>query len=103
MVRDLREKTGAGMMECKKATELEGDMDKATQLLRERGQAVAAKREGKQASEGIVYALIEGNKGVMVEINCEILTSWPVRTTSRRWRSRWRSSSPRTLARLRDA
>ena len=46
-VRDLREKTGAGMMECKKAlTESEGDIEKAIQLLRERGQAVAAKREG---------------------------------------------------------
>lgn len=74
MVRDLREKTGAGMMECKKAlSESEGDVEKATQLLRERGQAVAAKRESKQASEGIVYTLIapEGNRGVMVELNCE--------------------------------
>jgi elongation factor Ts len=74
MVRDLREKTGAGMMECKKAlTESEGDLEKATQLLRERGQAVAAKREGKAASEGIVYAHIrgDGTVGVLVELNCE--------------------------------
>jgi elongation factor Ts len=73
-VRDLREKTGAGMMECKKAlTEAEGDMEKATQLLRERGQAVAAKREGKQASEGVIAAAVapEGNRGVLVELNCE--------------------------------
>jgi elongation factor Ts len=73
-VRNLREKTGAGMMECKKAlTESEGDMEKATQLLRERGQAVAAKREGKQASEGVIYAAVseEGNRGVLLELNCE--------------------------------
>ena len=73
-VRDLREKTGAGMMECKKAlTESSGDMDRAVQLLRERGQAVAAKREGKQASEGIVYALVsdDARRGVMLELNCE--------------------------------
>ena len=73
-VRDLRDKTGAGMMECKKAlTEAEGEMEKAVQLLRERGQAVAAKREGKQASEGLVYAHIAegGSLGVMVELNCE--------------------------------
>ncbi|MBW3622944.1 MAG: translation elongation factor Ts, partial [Armatimonadetes bacterium] len=74
MVRNLREKTGAGMMECKKAlNESEGDMEKATQLLRERGQAVAAKRESKQASEGIVYSHIrqDGQVGVLVELNCE--------------------------------
>jgi translation elongation factor EF-Ts len=74
MVRDLREKTGAGMMECKKAlTESEGDLERATQLLRERGQAVAAKREGKVASEGIVYAHIrhDGQVGVLAELNCE--------------------------------
>ena len=74
MVRDLREKTGAGMMECKKAlNESEGDLERAMQLLRERGQAVAAKREGKVASEGIVYAHIrhDDQVGVLVELNCE--------------------------------
>jgi elongation factor Ts len=74
-VKALREKTGAGMMECKKAlTEAGGDMEKAITLLRERGAAVAAKRAARTASEGTIGAYVHqpGSKiGVLVELNCE--------------------------------
>lgn len=73
-VRDLREKTGAGMMDCKKALqETGGDMDKAITLLREKGAAVLSKRESKTAEEGTVACYIHtgGKIGVMVELNCE--------------------------------
>lgn len=74
MVKELREKTGAGMMDCKKALEdANGDMDKAIELLRERGLAKAAKKASRVAAEGIVESYIHGNGriGVLVEINCE--------------------------------
>ena len=74
MVKKLREKTGAGMMDCKKALEdAGGDMDKAIELLRERGLAKAAKKASRVAAEGIVESYIHGNGriGVLVEINCE--------------------------------
>lgn len=68
----LREKTGAGMMDCKKAlTDADGDMDKAADLLRERGIAKAAKKASRIAAEGLVSSYIDGNVGVLVEINCE--------------------------------
>ena len=71
-VMKLREQTGAGMMDCKRAlVDADGDMDKAADLLRERGIAKAAKRASKIAAEGIVYALVEGKTGVLVEVNCE--------------------------------
>ena len=71
-VMKLREQTGAGMMDCKRAlVDADGDMDKAVDLLRERGIAKAAKRASKIAAEGIVYALVEGKTGVLVEVNCE--------------------------------
>lgn len=74
-VKALREKTGAGMMECKKALgETGGDMDKAVTLLRERGIAVAAKRETRTTAEGTIAAYVHqpGSRiGVMVELNCE--------------------------------
>ncbi|KAF0181289.1 MAG: elongation factor T [Nitrospirae bacterium] len=72
-VRDLREKTGAGMMDCKKAlTETNGDMEKAIDILRQKGLASAAKKSGRSASEGLVGSYIHMDKiGVMVEINCE--------------------------------
>lgn len=72
-VRDLREKTGAGMMECKKAlTEAEGDFEKAITVLRQKGLASAAKKAGRAASEGAVGCYIHMDKiGVMLEINCE--------------------------------
>lgn len=71
-VMKLREQTGAGMMDCKRAlVDADGDMDKAADLLRERGIAKAAKRASKIAAEGIVYAYVEGKTGVLVEVNCE--------------------------------
>jgi elongation factor Ts len=73
-VQALREKTGAGLMDCKRALEQSnGSEPEAVRLLREKGIATAAKREGKQASEGIVDAYIHagGKIGVLVELNCE--------------------------------
>lgn len=73
-VKQLREKTGAGMMECKNAlVESEGSEDKAIEILRKRGLASAKKREGRIASEGIVgsYIHMGGKVGVLVEVNCE--------------------------------
>ncbi|OEF98633.1 translation elongation factor Ts [Desulfuribacillus alkaliarsenatis] len=73
-VKELREKTGAGMMDCKKAlVEANGDMEKASTILREKGLAAAAKKEGRIAAEGLVEAYIHGagRIGVLVEVNCE--------------------------------
>jgi len=72
-VKKLRELTGAGMMDCKKALdEAEGNVDKAVELLRIKGQKGVAKREGRDASNGAVVSLLEGgNSGVLVELNCE--------------------------------
>jgi elongation factor Ts len=74
MVRQLREKTGAGMMECKSALiEAEGDQERAVEVLRKRGLATAKKREGRIAAEGAVASYIHmgGKVGVLVEVNCE--------------------------------
>ena len=74
MVKELRTKTGAGMMDCKKAlSEADGDVEKAITVLREKGIAKAASKEGRQTAEGLVASYIHaGDKlGVMVEINCE--------------------------------
>jgi elongation factor Ts len=73
-VKELRERTGAGMMECKNAlAEASGDMESAIDLLRARGAAKAAKRAGKETSEGAVgsYVHMGGKIGVLVEVNCE--------------------------------
>lgn len=73
-VKSLREKTGAGMMDCKKAlTETDGDYDGAITWLREKGMASASKRDGKTASEGAIssYIHMRGKIGVLAEINCE--------------------------------
>ncbi|HYE83872.1 MAG TPA: translation elongation factor Ts [Clostridia bacterium] len=73
-VKELRERTGAGMMDCKKAlTESNGDMEKAIEILREKGLAAAAKKAGRIASEGIVDAYIHGGGriGVLIEVNSE--------------------------------
>lgn len=68
----LRDKSGAGMLDCKKAlTDADGDMEKAAELLRERGIAKAVKKEGRIAAEGAVGAYVAGNLGVLLEINCE--------------------------------
>ena len=73
-VKELREATGAGMMDCKKAlTESNGDFEKATQWLREKGIAAAAKKQSRIASEGVVgsYIHMGGKIGVLIEVNCE--------------------------------
>jgi len=72
-VKTLREKTGAGMMECKKAlTETNGDFEKAIDLLRQKGLASALKKAGRTASEGLIDAYIHmGKIGTMIEVNCE--------------------------------
>ena len=73
-VMTLREKSGAGMLECKKAlTDADGDMEKAAELLRERGIAKAVKKEGRIAAEGAVgaYVCTKCGVGVLVEVNCE--------------------------------
>ena len=68
----LRQKTGAGILDCKKAlTETDGDMDKAVDYLREKGIATAAKKAGRIAAEGVCYAEVKGNTAVLVEVNCE--------------------------------
>lgn len=72
MVADLRAKTGAGMMDCKKAlTEAAGNMDEAVDILRKKGLSAAAKKSGRIAAEGMVAAAGEGNRGVIVEVNAE--------------------------------
>ena len=74
LVKELREKTGAGMMECKKALEsANGDMDRAVQTLREQGQARAASKAGRTAKEGLIFSYIHpGDRlGVLLELNCE--------------------------------
>lgn len=71
-VKDLREKTGAGMLDCKKALEAtEGNMEKAIDWLREKGISKAAKKEGRVAAEGLCEIKIEGNHAVMIEVNSE--------------------------------
>ena len=73
-VKELRERTGAGMMDCKNAlVEAGGDVEKAVALLRERGLAAAAKRAGREAREGLVSSYIHtgGRVGVLIEVNCE--------------------------------
>ena len=74
MVKELREKTNAGMMDCKKAlAETGGDMEKAVDFLRQKGLAVAAKRSGRATSEGVIECYIHGvgKLGVLVEVGCE--------------------------------
>jgi elongation factor Ts len=74
LVKELRERTGAGFMDCKNAlTEADGDLDKAIALLRERGLAAAAKKSGREAREGLVSSYIHtgGRVGVLIEVNCE--------------------------------
>lgn len=72
MVKELRDATGAGMMDCKKAlTESEGNMEKAQEVLRQKGISSAEKKMGRIAAEGLVASAIEGNKGALVEVNCE--------------------------------
>ncbi|MCF3942404.1 translation elongation factor Ts [Oceanobacillus alkalisoli] len=72
LVKELREKTGAGMMDCKKALEAtDGDIDKAIDFLREKGMASAAKKADRIAAEGLTHVEIDGNTAVLLEVNCE--------------------------------
>ena len=74
VVKELRERTGIGMMECKKAlTECNGEIEEAIKLLRKKGYARAEKRSGRQTSEGLIgsYIHMNGKLGVIVELNCE--------------------------------
>src|SRR5438270_363566 len=72
MVKELREQTGAGMMDVKRAlTEANGNMEEATKILRKKGLAAATKKAGRITSEGSVHAATSGNVGVLVEVNCE--------------------------------
>jgi elongation factor Ts len=73
-VKELRDRTGAGFMDCKRALEeAAGDLDKATGILRERGLAAAAKKSGREAREGLISSYIHtgGRVGVLIEVNCE--------------------------------
>lgn len=71
-VKALRDSTGAGMMDCKRAlTDADGSLDKATELLRERGLAKAGKRAGRETSEGAVAVVIDGGVGAIIELGCE--------------------------------
>ncbi len=71
-VKELRERTGAGMMDCKKALgEIQGDMEAAIDWLRAKGLAAAAKKAGRTAAEGLVGVAVEGNRGAVVEVNSE--------------------------------
>jgi elongation factor Ts len=74
LVKELRERTGAGFMDCKRALEeTEGDLDRAVALLRERGIAAAARKAGREAREGLIGSYIHtgGKVGVLIEVNCE--------------------------------
>ena len=72
LVKDLREQTGAGMMDCKKAlTECDGDLEKAVDWLREKGIAKSAKKESRIAAEGLANIFVDGNKAIILEVNSE--------------------------------
>ncbi len=74
MIKELRERTAAGLLDCKKAlTETDGDMDKAVDFLRKKGLAAAAKKAGRAATEGVVTSYVHSNNriGVLLEVNCE--------------------------------
>jgi elongation factor Ts len=72
-VRELRERTGAGILDCKRALEeTNGDIDQASELLRQKGFEVAAKKAGRETSQGLIEAYVHGGRiGVLVELNCE--------------------------------
>ena len=72
LVKELRERTGAGMMDCKKALqETNGDIEAAIDNMRKSGQAKAAKKAGRVAAEGVILTKVEGNVAVIMELNCE--------------------------------
>src|SRR5260221_9417549 len=72
LVKELREKTGAGMMDCKKAlSETQGELEKAIDWLRTKGLSAAAKKAGRIAAEGLVGVIANGNRGAVIEVNAE--------------------------------
>jgi elongation factor Ts len=72
LVKELRERTGAGMLDCKKAlVETDGDIELAIENMRKSGQAKAAKKAGRIAAEGVILTKVEGNRATMMELNCE--------------------------------
>ena len=72
MVKELRERTGAGMLDCKKALQAtDGDIEAAIENMRKSGQAKAAKKAGRIAAEGVILTAINGNRATMMELNCE--------------------------------
>ena len=103
MIKQLREATGAGILDCRKALEqADGDFDKAFDFLREKGLAALAKRSGRQASDGVVelYSHGNGRVGVMVELNCEtdfVGRSEPFRNLAHELALQIAASSPRFI------
>ena len=103
MIKQLREATGAGILDCRKALEqADGDFNKAVDFLREKGLATAAKRAGRQASDGVVelYSHGNGRVGVMVELNCEtdfVGRSEPFRNLAHELALQIAASSPRFI------
>jgi len=102
-IKELREATGAGVLDCRKALEqADGDFDKAVDFLREKGLATAAKRSDRDASEGVVelYSHGKGRVGVMVEVNCEtdfVARSAPFRTFAHEVALQIAAAAPRYL------
>lgn len=102
-IKELREATGAGVLDCRKALEqADGDFDKAVDFLREKGLATAAKRSDREASEGVVelYSHGKGRVGVMVEVNCEtdfVARSAPFRTFAHEVALQIAAAAPRYL------
>src|SRR5512133_292741 len=102
-IKELREATGAGILDCRKALEqADGDFDKAVDFLREKGLATAAKRSDRDASEGVVelYSHGGGRVGVMVEVNCEsdfVARSEPFRKLAHELALQIAASAPRYL------
>ena len=101
LVRELRDRTGAGMMDCKKAlSEVNGDVDKALSLSAREGLAAAAKRASRTAADGVVASYIHagGKIGVLIEVNCEDRLRRAYRRLSEPRQGSWRCRSPRLTA-----
>ena len=105
MVKQLRERTGAGVLECKQALEeTQGDLEAAAQLLRQKGLAVAAKKAGREAKEGVIDAYIHagGGIGALIELNCEtdfVARTEEFRTLAHDLAMQVAASNPRYLSR----
>ena len=103
-VKDLREKTGAGMMDCKKAlAETKGDFEKAVVWLREKGMSQVAKRSGRSANQGVIGSYVHSGKvGVLVEVNCEtdfVAKTDDFQTLAKELAMQVAASSPKYVAR----